>query len=77
MPEAIVTLSSDEALVLFELLHRCEESGDISGLLLPGEQTALWALSCRLENIVVEPFLDDYRQLVDKAGQRLIAQGGP
>jgi hypothetical protein len=71
-----VTLTSDEALVLFELLHRWEDSGEIGTVLMPGEQTALWALSGRLESILVEPFEGNYRELVDYARQRLAERGG-
>jgi len=71
-----VTLTSDEALVLFELLHRWEDSGEIDTVLMPGEQTALWALSGRLESILVEPFEGNYRELVDYARQRLAERGG-
>jgi hypothetical protein len=69
-------LSSDEALVLFELLHRWEDSGEIDTVLMPGERTALWALSGRLESILVEPFEVNYRELVDNARQRLAERGG-
>jgi hypothetical protein len=57
--DVTVTLSSDEALVLFELLHRWEDAGwyEKADLLL-GERTALWALSASLESILVEPFDD-------------------
>ena len=72
-----VTLTSDEALVLFELLHRWEDSGEIDTVLMPGEQTALWALSGRLESILVEPFERNYRELVDFARQRLAERGNP
>ncbi len=71
-----VTLTSDEALVLFELLHRWEDSGEIDTVLMPGEQTARWALSGRLESILVEPFEGNYRELVDYARQRLAERGG-
>ena len=71
-----VTLTSDEALVLFELLHRWEDSGEIDTVLMPGEQTALWALSGSLESILVEPFEGNYRELVDYARQRLAERGG-
>jgi hypothetical protein len=74
--EVTVTLTSDEALVLFELLHRWEDSGEIDTVLMPGEQTALWALSGRLESILVEPFEGNYRELVDRARQRLAERGG-
>jgi hypothetical protein len=69
--EVTVVLTSDEALVLFELLHRWEDSGAPSAELLAGEQAALWALSSRLESILVEPFAANYRDLVDQARRRL------
>jgi hypothetical protein len=75
--EVAVTLTSDEALVLFELLHRWEDSGEIDTVLMPGEQTALWALSGRLESILVEPFEGNYHELVDYARQRLAERGSP
>jgi hypothetical protein len=76
VPEVTVTLSSDEALVLFELLHRWEDSGEIGTVLMPGEQTALWALSGHIESSLVEPLKANYRQLVDDARRRLAERGG-
>ena len=76
MPDVTVALSSDEALVLFELLHRWEDSGQIGAVLMTGEQTALWALSASLESILVEPFQSNYGELVDHARQRLAERGG-
>jgi hypothetical protein len=74
--EVTVTLTSDEAIVLFELLHRWEDSGQIDTVLMPGEQTALWALSCRLESSLVEPFEGNYCDLLDQARRRLAEHGG-
>lgn len=71
-----VTLTSDEALVLFELLHRWEDSGELNGLLQRGEQIAPWALSALLERILVEPFEGNYSELVDDARRRLAEPGG-
>lgn len=76
MTEVTVTLTSDEALVLFELVHRWEDSGEIATALMPGEQIALWALSGRLESILVEPFETNYNDLVERARQRLAERGG-
>ena len=76
MTDVTVTLTSDEALVLFELLHRWEDSGEIDQVLMSGEQTALWALSGCLERILVEPFEGNYRELVDHARQRLAVRRG-
>jgi hypothetical protein len=74
--DVTVTLTSDEALVLFELLHRWEDSGELNGLLQRGEQIALWALSALLERILVEPFEGNYSELVDDARRRLAEPGG-
>lgn len=74
--EVTVTLTSDEALVLFELLHRWEDLGRIDTALMPGEQTTLWMLSARLESVLTEPFEDNYRELVDHARRRLAKRGG-
>jgi hypothetical protein len=61
---------------LFELLHRWEDSGEIDTMLMPGEQTAVWALSCLLESALVEPLKVNYREFVDNARQRLAEHGG-
>ena len=70
--EVSVTLSPDEALVLFEVLHRWEDSGFYERAdLRPGELSALWAISGRLESLLVEPFEENYGDLLDQARQRL------
>ena len=48
-----VELTPDEAVVLFEWLHRSENAGHV---IAPsaGEQIALWALRCALESALVE-----------------------
>jgi hypothetical protein len=71
MSDVILTLTSDEALVLFDLLHRWEEADEIGTTLLPGEQRALWALSCSLERILAEPFAANYIELINSARERL------
>lgn len=63
-------LTSDEALVLFDVLHRWEgdrraASDD------PGEQAAFDALSCLLESQLVEPFTAAYVAAVHSARARL------
>ncbi len=74
--EVTVTLTPDEVLVLFELLHRLEGSGEIGTVLMPGEHTALWALSCRLESVLANPFEGHYGELADHARQRLADRSG-
>lgn len=73
MNDVALTLSPDEALVLFEWLHRLEDEDALDQLpgLLRGERAALWALSGALERTLVEPFKPEYRLLVDEARDRL------
>jgi hypothetical protein len=71
MEDVLVSLSSDEALVLLELLHRWEDRTSIDTALLPGEQVALWNLSCSLERVLAEPFSADYADKVTGARTRL------
>jgi hypothetical protein len=73
--ELLISLTRDEALVLFELLHRLEDAGDLPALLLEhqAEQIALSNLSCVLERLLVEPFQRDYKALLEAARARLSA----
>ncbi len=74
MAERVISLSADEALVVFDFLHRWEDSGDL--LLRPGERTALWALSAALERVLAEPFDPQYAEMVEHARARLSAREG-
>jgi hypothetical protein len=76
MSEVTIGLSKDEALVIFDLLHRWEGANTIDPVLLPGEQAALWNLSCALERVLTEPFGREYGQLISDARARLHGQGG-
>ena len=71
----IIQLSRDEALVLFEWLHRCEDEGRLAHAAHHAEQVALWNLSALLERELVEPFSQNYAKLVVEAQERL-ADGG-
>jgi hypothetical protein len=76
-PVVTIRLTADEALVLFEWLHRCEDEDQISPPAHQGEQVALWNLSALLERELVEPFEDNYQELLDQARVRLAGQGFP
>ncbi|GAA2701862.1 hypothetical protein [Actinoplanes palleronii] len=72
--EVTLRLTSDEALVLFDWLHRGE---DVDRIVPPdhhGEKVALWNLSALLERELVEPFQHNYRELVDRARVRLAGE---
>ena len=63
-------LTSDEALVLFELLSRYSNSNQLA-VEDQAEQRALWNLQCLLEGQLVEPFRSDYDDLLRNARDRL------
>lgn len=75
MADILLKLSSDDALVIFELLHRWEDNDRIDPG-FPGEQTALWHLSGALERVLTDPFERNYDDLVRAARDRLHKQGG-
>ena len=63
-----VSLSHDEALVLFEALASgFADRVEISR----GTQVALDSIEAQLERVLVEPFQADYRTLVQEAEGRL------
>jgi hypothetical protein len=69
-----VRMSNDEALVLFERLHRHGAANvrlDQLGLEDAAERVVLWDLSGSLEKLLVEPFRPDYAQLLEKARANL------
>ena len=65
-----ISLTSDEALVLFDLLHRWEDE-HVTPPQNEAEQIALWNLSALLERVLDEPFSPDYTRLVSEARARL------
>ncbi|MGZ3601476.1 MAG: hypothetical protein ACXWQR_14935 [Ktedonobacterales bacterium] len=72
--QVTIPLTSEEALVLFELLSRWVEvdTPQIS-LEHPAEYRVLWDILAVLEKTLVEPFMPDYRELVENA--RRIVRG--
>ena len=71
MTDVAVTLTLDEALVLFEMLHRWEEAQAVTAPVDEGERVALWSLSALLEGALVEPFEGGYGDRVAEAKRRL------
>lgn len=71
MDEVTFKLSTSEALVLFELLAR---TSDEQALLLAdqAERQVLWNLKCLIEKELTEPFLPNYKKLLEKAKSDLI-----
>lgn len=65
-----LALSSDEALVLFEILARFRDTNSLSAMDQAEEQT-LFSLLCLLEQQLVTPFSRDYADLLAQAKARL------
>jgi hypothetical protein len=73
----VIQLSRDEALVLYELLHRWEEHGQVAEPEHHAERVALWNLSATLERELAEPFDPACRRLVTDARMRLADRPEP
>jgi hypothetical protein len=60
-------LSADEALVLFDWLARTSDADHPVAFDDHAEKVVLWNLECQLEEVLVEPFSENYRALVHAA----------
>jgi hypothetical protein len=71
--EVVITLTRDEALVLFECLSRTDSRTNDLGDLAEdqAEQRALWNLTCLLERVLAEPLSPNYTELLGAARSRL------
>ena len=61
-----IELTPSEALVLFEFLTRFSDEAVLK-LEDQAEERVLWNLCASLESILVEPFADNYTDLLEKA----------
>src|SRR5262245_24480464 len=63
-------LDRDVALLLFEMLSRAAPDGAVRPV-DSAEQRALWELQAELERTLPEPFLPNYRDVLEEARRRL------
>jgi hypothetical protein len=70
-----MTLPRNEALVLFEWLARLDEPG-APAIGDPAVEKVLWQLEGQLETALVEPFQDNYRQLLAEARRQVLEKYG-
>ena len=61
-----IPLTKNQALVLFEWLSNVDESENIK-YDHDAEQRIVWKLQAQLEKVLVEPFQDDYVQILEQA----------
>ncbi len=69
-PNFQLTITSDEALVLFEFLQRFSDTDKLF-IEDQAEERALWNLCCVLEKLLAEPFDQAYLDLLREARERL------
>ncbi len=67
-----ITLSHDEALVLFEFFSRFDDSDDFT-LRHTAEYLAFMRMSAQLDKSLVEPFQPQYQDLLRAARDRIAA----
>jgi hypothetical protein len=61
-----ISLTKNESLVLFEFLKRFSIEGKLT-INNQSEERVLWNLLCGLEKILVEPFQENYKEVLSKA----------
>lgn len=72
-----VTLTYDEALVLFAWSHRQEDERYKGKFFIDkAEQVAVWNITASLENLIDEVFSPTYGNAVDAAKRRLVGETG-
>jgi hypothetical protein len=70
-----VTMTSDDALVLFEFLSRYDQTGELK-LVDDSERQTLWNLLCLLEKRLIAPLQPDYEELLRQACEALNHSAG-
>ena len=66
-----LTVSKDEALVLFEFLARFNQAEHSDIFEDQAEQKVLWILEGQLEKQLVEPFKPDYKDIIKKVRDKI------
>ena len=66
-----LTISKEEALVLFDFLARFNESEQSDVFEDQAEQKTLWVLEGQLEKQLVEPFKPDYKDIIKHARNKI------
>ena len=66
-----ISLTKDEAIVLFEFLGRFNEKEDDNLFEDQAEQRVLWDIECILEKELVEPFQENYARILELARENV------
>lgn len=70
MEDVKITITKDEALVLFDFLSRFSNT-DVLTIQDQAEKRALWNLTCVFERVLVEPFSTEWPSIIKAARNRL------
>ncbi|MDR1850498.1 MAG: hypothetical protein LBQ75_10715 [Zoogloeaceae bacterium] len=73
--DVTVTLTADEAVVLFEFLQRFSDTGKLT-IEDQAEKRALWNLCCVFQKALVSPFDASYSEVLRAARNRLRDEEG-
>jgi len=65
----IINLSSDEGLILSDILYRISENEEMFPDI--AERQVLWCVEGQLDKILVESFMPNYTDLVNEAKDRI------
>lgn len=65
-----ISLSKDEALILLDFLDSFNKKENFK-FKNPAEQIVLWGLECLLEKELVEPFYENYSDIITEAYSRI------
>ncbi len=66
-----LTLTKDEALVVFDFLARFNQTEHPDIFEDKAEQKTLWILQGQLEKQLVEPFRPDYKEIINEARNKI------
>ncbi len=69
--ELSITLTKDEALVLFDFLARFNETDHADIFEDQAEQKSLWIIEGQLEKQLTEPFLPNYKEIINEARNKI------
>ena len=68
-----LNLTKDEALVLFDFLHRFSDTDKLT-IKHDSEKRVLWDINCLLESALLEPHDSKYDKLLEKARLSVISK---
>jgi hypothetical protein len=74
MANVALALTADQALVLFDILAELSDGSRMRISLNEAEKGVLNHLEASLEAVLVEPFKENYRELVLQAHARLVSE---